>query len=105
MNSQDAQSAIQDYLPTDTPELAAANAAVTLLFLTLPIPLLLDSSVVVRRLRDRDRIDVVPVRHEQSLKQLDMAGSSRSIGWHVASRYSSQWSPYRRFSSPTTART
>ena len=46
VNSQDAQSAIQDYLPTDTPELAAANAAVTLLFLALPIPLLQDPSVV-----------------------------------------------------------
>ncbi|SFQ30476.1 hypothetical protein SAMN05421810_10620 [Amycolatopsis arida] len=46
VNSPNAQSAIQDYLPADTPPLAAANAALTVLLLVVPIPLLLDGSVV-----------------------------------------------------------
>ncbi|GAB3497980.1 hypothetical protein [Amycolatopsis cihanbeyliensis] len=46
VNSPNAQSAIQDYLPADTPVLAAANAALTAVLLVVPVPLLLDFSVV-----------------------------------------------------------
>ncbi|MFK0250303.1 hypothetical protein ACIQUM_36840 [Amycolatopsis azurea] len=46
VNSVNAQSAIQDYLPTSTPVLGAANAALTAVLLIAPIPLMLDFSFV-----------------------------------------------------------
>jgi hypothetical protein len=45
VNSQDAQTEIRGYLPTDSPDLAAANAALTLLLLVVPVPLLLNPSL------------------------------------------------------------